>query len=105
MEPKTSAVQRKSKTTVTKKPIPARMPFRIVVDCLMAGVQGFEPQLPDPESGVLPLDDTPPAKDDSTNQHVERQPKCVLLILGGDNIKVITRRTLAPMVCTVWIHN
>ena len=27
----------------------------------MAGVQGFEPQLPDPESGVLPLDDTPKA--------------------------------------------
>ncbi len=25
----------------------------------LAGVQGFEPQLPDPESGVLPLDDTP----------------------------------------------
>jgi hypothetical protein len=25
----------------------------------VAGVQGFEPQLPDPESGVLPLDDTP----------------------------------------------
>jgi hypothetical protein len=24
-----------------------------------AEVQGFEPQLPDPESGVLPLDDTP----------------------------------------------
>ena len=28
----------------------------------VAGVQGFEPQLPDPESGVLPLDDTPPAE-------------------------------------------
>ena len=25
----------------------------------LAGEQGFEPQLPDPESGVLPLDDTP----------------------------------------------
>lgn len=25
----------------------------------MAGVQGFEPQLTDPESAVLPLDDTP----------------------------------------------
>jgi hypothetical protein len=26
---------------------------------LMAGVQGFEPQLTDPESAVLPLNDTP----------------------------------------------
>lgn len=25
----------------------------------LAGVQGFEPQLTDPESAVLPLDDTP----------------------------------------------
>ena len=25
----------------------------------MAGVQGFEPQLADPESAVLPLNDTP----------------------------------------------
>jgi hypothetical protein len=25
----------------------------------MAGVQGFEPQLTDPESAVLPLNDTP----------------------------------------------
>jgi hypothetical protein len=25
----------------------------------VAGEQGFEPQLPDPESGVLPLDDSP----------------------------------------------
>ncbi len=25
----------------------------------LAGEQGFEPQLPDPESGVLPLDDSP----------------------------------------------
>lgn len=25
----------------------------------MAGEQGFEPRLPDPESGVLPLDDSP----------------------------------------------
>ena len=28
----------------------------------MAGLQGFEPQLPDPESGVLPLDDSPSGK-------------------------------------------
>lgn len=27
----------------------------------VAGEQGFEPQLPDPESGVLPLDDSPPS--------------------------------------------
>ena len=26
---------------------------------LLAGVQGFEPQLTDPESAVLPLNDTP----------------------------------------------
>ena len=26
---------------------------------IVAGEQGFEPQLPDPESGVLPLDDSP----------------------------------------------
>lgn len=26
---------------------------------ILAGVQGFEPQLTDPESAVLPLDDTP----------------------------------------------
>jgi hypothetical protein len=26
---------------------------------ILAGEQGFEPQLPDPESGVLPLDDSP----------------------------------------------
>ena len=28
-------------------------------DDVMAGVQGFEPQLTDPESAVLPLNDTP----------------------------------------------
>ena len=28
-------------------------------DVVMAGEQGFEPRLPDPESGVLPLDDSP----------------------------------------------
>ena len=33
--------------------------FRIVVGFSLAGEQGFEPQLPDPESGVLPLDDSP----------------------------------------------
>ena len=27
--------------------------------CLLAGEPGFEPRLPDPESGVLPLDDSP----------------------------------------------
>ncbi len=31
-------------------------------DWKWAGVQGLEPQLPDPESGVLPLDDTPPSE-------------------------------------------
>ena len=38
--------------------------------CSMAGLQGFEPQLPDPESGVQPLDDSPSVKtatDDSTH--------------------------------------
>ena len=29
---------------------------------IVAGVQGFEPQLTDPESAVLPLDDTPPSR-------------------------------------------
>lgn len=29
----------------------------------MAGEQGFEPRLPDPESGVLPLDDSPLVRD------------------------------------------
>ena len=27
--------------------------------CFLAGEPGFEPRLPDPESGVLPLDDSP----------------------------------------------
>jgi hypothetical protein len=31
----------------------------LVRSCCLAGVQGFEPQLADPESAVLPLNDTP----------------------------------------------
>ncbi len=31
----------------------------IIYESLPAGVQGFEPQLTDPESAVLPLNDTP----------------------------------------------
>jgi hypothetical protein len=30
-----------------------------VISLKLAGVQGFEPQLADPESAVLPLNDTP----------------------------------------------
>lgn len=34
----------------------------------MAGVLGFEPRMPDSESGALPLGDTPKWKDDSESR-------------------------------------
>src|SRR5438874_361404 len=37
----------------------SRLSSRRELQRLLAGVQGFEPQLTDPESAVLPLDDTP----------------------------------------------
>ncbi len=59
-------------TCSTKHRLPAMMPATSVLGLAlpyrfgMAGEQGFEPQLPDPESGVLPLDDSPIAAKSST---------------------------------------
>src|SRR5215208_1613498 len=51
---------------------PTLFVFRLAVRVSLAGEQGFEPQLPDPESGVLPLDDSPKRVDESST----RQKSC-----------------------------
>lgn len=47
--------------------------FDLVMMVLVAGEQGFEPQLPDPESGVLPLDDSPSGGRQFTTRHISLQ--------------------------------
>jgi hypothetical protein len=59
----------------------------------MAGVQGFEPQLTDPESAVLPLNDTPLLRDLFSSaigilHEVAPVVKCGLGYLGKFDIRL-----------------
>ena len=53
----------KTTTCLTRSAVtPSRIRLAVIQTRLLAGVEGVEPSLTEPESAVLPLDDTPVRK-------------------------------------------